>query len=80
MAGDSMGKYDNYVDNESAYEVLQEQAEAAEEQTRLEAERARLEKEKAEFEKQKAKEESLEVTEKRGLSDPRDPYNMQGGE
>ncbi len=33
-----------------------------------------------ELEKQKAKEESLEVTEKRGLSDPRDPYNMQGGE
>ena len=33
-----------------------------------------------ELEKQKVKEESLEVTEKRGLSDPRDPYNMQGGE
>lgn len=57
MAGDSMSKYDSYVDNESAYEVLQEQAEAEEERARLEAERAQLEKEKAEFEKQKAKEE-----------------------
>ena len=57
MAGDSMGKYDSYVDNESAYEVLQEQDKAAEERTRLEAERAWLEKEKAEFKKQKAKEE-----------------------
>ena len=53
MAGDSMGKYDSYVDNESAYEVLQEQDKAAEERTRLEAERAWLEKEKAEVKKQK---------------------------
>lgn len=57
MASDGMGKYDKYVDNESAYEVLQDQAEAAKERERLEAERAQLEKEKAEFEKQKAKEE-----------------------
>ncbi len=57
MAADGMGKYDKFVDNESAYEVLQEQAKRDEEQARLDAERAQLEKERAEFEKQKAKEE-----------------------
>lgn len=58
MANDGMGKYDTYVDNESAYEKLQDQAELEENQARLEAERAQLEKERAEFEKQKAKEEA----------------------
>ena len=47
---DGMGKYDRSVDNESAYEILEEQAKRDEERARLEAERA-------EFEKQKAKEE-----------------------
>ena len=56
MAADPMAKYDEYVDSESAYEVLQKRAKEEEEQSRLEAERAQLEKEKAEFEKQKAKE------------------------
>jgi len=58
LAGDQMSKYDVYVDNESAYEILDRQAKADEEQARLDAERAQLEKEKAEFEKQKAKEEA----------------------
>lgn len=57
MAEDRMEKYDRYVDNESAYEILEEQARRDQEQARLEAERAQLEKERAEFEKQKAKEE-----------------------
>ena len=57
LAGDGMGKYDEYVDNESAYEKLQDQAEIEEEKARLEEERARLEKERAQFEKQKAEEE-----------------------
>ncbi|MCI8694295.1 MAG: DUF853 family protein [Lachnospiraceae bacterium] len=58
MAADPMAKYDEYVDSESAYEVLQKRAKEEEERSRLEAERerAKLEKEKAEFEKQKAKE------------------------
>lgn len=50
MGADGMGKYDRSVDNESAYEILEEQANRDEERARLEAERA-------EFEKQKAKEE-----------------------
>ena len=58
LAKDGMSKYDEYVDNISAYEKLQNQAELEEKQARLEEERAQLEKEKAEFEKQKAKEEA----------------------
>ena len=58
LAGDGMSKYDDYVDNISAYEKLREQTEMEEKQARLEEERAQLEKEKAEFEKQKAKEEA----------------------
>ena len=58
MAGDGMGKYDNYVDNDSAYEVLLRQTKLEEEQAKLEAERAQLEKEKEQFEKQRAKEEA----------------------
>ena len=50
MGADGMGKYDRSVDNESAYEILEEQAKRDEERAALEAERA-------EFEKQKAKEE-----------------------
>lgn len=50
IASDGMDKYDDGVDNISAYEVLTEQS-------ALEAERAQLEKEKAEFQKQKEKEE-----------------------
>lgn len=64
MAADRMEKYDSFVDNESAYEVLQEQARREEEQARLDAERAQLEKERAEFEKQKAKEEEAALKKK----------------
>lgn len=57
LISDGMAKYDQTVDNESAYEKLQDQAELEEEKARLEAERARLEKEREELEKQRAKEE-----------------------
>lgn len=56
MDRDGMSKYDNMVDNQSAYEVLNDIQAKDEEQARLEADRAQLEKERAEFEKQKAKE------------------------
>ena len=58
MSNDNMAKYDEYVDNISAYEVLNEQAELEAKQAQIDADRAQLEKEKAEFEKQKAKEEA----------------------
>jgi len=58
ISQDAMTKYDSYVDNESAFEVLHEQAQVAQEQSRLDAERAAFEKEKAEFEAQKAKEDA----------------------
>ena len=57
---DNMDKYDDYVDNISAYEVLNEQAKRDAEQARLDAERAQLEKEKAELEKKKQKEKEAE--------------------
>lgn len=56
MAADRMEKYDKYIDNESAYEILEEQNKREEEQAKLDAERAQLEKERAQLEKQKAKE------------------------
>ena len=58
MANDGMTKYDAYVDNESAFEVLHGQAQVAAEEARLAAEREAFEREKAEFEKQKAKEDA----------------------
>lgn len=58
MTKDGMSKYDNMVDNQSAYEVLNDIQARDEEQARLDAERAQLEKERAAFEKQKAKEEA----------------------
>lgn len=57
MASDNMSKYDNSVDNPSAYEMLDEQAEREAKQAELEAEREQLEKEKAQLAKQKEKEE-----------------------
>ena len=60
---DGMSKYDSYIDNESAYEVLHGQAELAAEEARLAAERAAFEKEKLEFEKQKAKEDAAAAKE-----------------
>ncbi|MCM1044856.1 MAG: DUF853 domain-containing protein [Candidatus Gastranaerophilales bacterium] len=58
MERDGMSRYDQMVDNESAYEVLGEMAEQQAKQDQLDAERAQFEKEKAEFEKQKAKEQA----------------------
>lgn len=58
MTRDGMSKYDNMVDNQSAYEVLNDIQARDEEQARLDAEREQLEKERAAFEKQKAKEEA----------------------
>ena len=52
-----MEKYDDGVDNISAYEVLIQQSE-------LEEERARLEKEKEEFRKKKEKEEAAAAKKK----------------
>ena len=49
------GKYENAVDNESAYELLQKQAEKDAEKAALDAERAELEKEKERLAKEKEK-------------------------
>lgn len=57
IACDGMEKYDDGVDNVTAYEVLTQQ-------NALEAERAQLEKEKAEFQKQKEKEEAAAAKKK----------------
>lgn len=57
MAADGMGKYDQSVDNESAYEKLAAEREQAAQQAALDAERQAFEKEKAAFAAQKAKEE-----------------------
>ncbi|MCR4615978.1 MAG: DUF853 domain-containing protein [Clostridiales bacterium] len=54
---DRMEKYDTAVDNESAYEVIQDRKERDAEAAKLEAERLQLEKEKEEFAKAKEKEE-----------------------
>ena len=55
-ASDGMGKYDKSVDNQTAYEVLEDQRLKDEEAAALAAEREQLEKEKAAFEAQKEKE------------------------
>ena len=52
---DNMAKYDTAVDNESAYEKLEEQKAVDAERAKLEEELAQLEKEKAELEAQKKK-------------------------
>lgn len=56
LEADGMAKYDEAVDSESAFEVLEEEKEKAEQQAALDAERAAFEAEKAAFEAQKAKE------------------------
>ncbi len=58
MAGDAMTKYDQAVDNESAYEILTGRQEQEAQQAKLDAERAQFEKEKAAYEAQKQKEEA----------------------
>ena len=55
-AANLMAKYGTAVDRESAYEMIQEQAEADAKQAELDAQKAQLEAEREEFEKQKAAE------------------------
>ena len=57
MSNDGMYKYDQMVDNESAYEIINQRKVQEAENAKLEAERAQLEKERQEFEKMKAREE-----------------------
>ena len=64
MAKDGMGRYDKYVDRESAYEVLEDRRELEAKEKALAEERARFEKEKEAFEKQKAKDEAAEQKKK----------------
>ena len=68
---DNMDKYDHYVDNISAYEVLSDQAKRDAEQAKLDAERAQLEKEKAELEKKKQKEKEAEEKKKERAAERR---------
>ena len=56
VSADGMSRYDTAVDNESAYETLEERAAEEAEKAALEAEREAFEKEKAEYEARKAKE------------------------
>ena len=58
LAADGMAKYDQGVDNDSAYEQLAQQKADDEERAKLAAEREQLEKEKAAFAAQKRKEEA----------------------
>ena len=70
MSQDGMNKYDSMIDNESAFEVLSEQARVSQEQARLDAEREAFEKEKAEYalaqqkEAEKAEKEAQKAAEK----------------
>ncbi|MBR5720898.1 MAG: DUF853 family protein [Clostridia bacterium] len=58
------GKYENAVDNESAYEVLEKQNAADAERAALEKEREELEKEKERLRKEKEKAEAAEAKKK----------------
>ena len=60
MMHDGMEKYDDFVDNVSAYEVLSEEAEEAEAAKEAEADRKAQEKAEAEAEKQRLKEEEAD--------------------
>ena len=69
MLHDGMEKYDDAVDNLSAYEVLTEQADAAALQKQQEEDRLAQEKAAAEAEKQRAKEEAAEEKRRQKLED-----------
>ena len=58
FAKDGMSKYDQAVDNQSAFEDLNYMSEIEAQKAALEAEKAKLEKEKAELEKKKQKEDA----------------------
>ncbi len=66
---DGMEKYDDYVDNLSAYEVLTEEAEKAETAKQEEADRKAREKAEAEAEKQRLKEEEADKKRQQKLDD-----------
>ena len=69
MLHDGMEKYDDAVDNLSAYEVLTEQADAAALQKQREEDRLAQERLAAEQEKQRAKEEAAEEKRRQKLED-----------
>lgn len=64
MARDGMEKYDQSVDNISAYEVLTGEIQQEAKEEELEEQHAQLEKEKAAFEKQQQKEEESAIKKK----------------
>ena len=66
---DGMEKYDDYVDNLSAYEVLTEEAEKAETAKQEEADRKAREKAEAEAEKTRLKEEEADKKRQQKLED-----------
>ena len=69
MMHDGMEKYDDFVDNVSAYEVLTEEAEKAEAAKQAEADRKAQEKAEAEAEKQRLMEEEAEKKRQQKLED-----------
>ncbi len=69
MMHDGMEKYDDFVDNVSAYEVLTEEAERAEAAKQAEADRKAQEKAEAEAEKQRLKEEEADKKRQQKLAD-----------
>ncbi len=69
MMHDGMEKYDDFVDNVSAYEVLTEEAEKAEAAKQAEADRKAQEKAEAEAEKQRLKEEEADKKRQQKLED-----------
>ena len=69
MMHDGMEKYDDFVDNVSAYEVLTEEAEKAEAAKQAEADRKAQEKAEAEAEKQRLKEEETDKKRQQKLED-----------
>lgn len=66
---DGMEKYDEFVDNESAYEVLAQETAAAEAAAQAEADRKAQEKAEAAAEKQRQKEEEVERKRQEKLED-----------
>lgn len=69
MLRDGMEKYDEYVDNESAYEVLAQETAAAEAAAQAETDRKEQEKAAAAAEKQRRKEEEAERKRQEKLED-----------
>ena len=69
MMHDGMEKYDDFVDNVSAYEVLTEEAEKTEAAKQAEADRKAQEKAEAEAEKQRLKEEEADKKRQQKLED-----------